>query len=403
MSTAIVSPPLPAAKQMIYCPHCKKTMSEDNFYKFKSGQRDELCKACRTLHINNWEPDTFKPLLQLYDVPYIEAEWNVLRDRAYAKDPKKMTPMSVFGKYLSKMRLKNFSKYSWADTERFEAEAAERAAAEADRKAAELEEVTKAYENGELTEEQFENFKKSQEPEQHFEIGLAPGGGTQIYESGTAPFEKVELIDVGADLSEEDKVYLAMKWGTLYTAAEWVSLEQKYEEFKKSFDIQDAAREDQLLFICKTSLKMHQALDAGDVDSYQKLSKVYDAQMKAGKFTEAQKKEEANKEFDAVGSIVQYCETEAGGGYIEPLSIDTPRDIIDEVLKDMKAYTRSLIEKDPIVFKRIEEFIKKREIYEEQEQDQLLSDDDEGIVELTDEDFYNYNHNIEEQIEEDNS
>ena len=27
------------------------------------------------------------------------------------------------------------------------------------------------------------------------------------------PFEQVEIIDVGADLTQEDKIYLAMKWG----------------------------------------------------------------------------------------------------------------------------------------------------------------------------------------------
>ena len=54
------------------------------------------------MHINNFEPDTFLWLLEKFDVPYIEAEWNVLRDRAYAKDPYKMNGMSVIGKYLAK-------------------------------------------------------------------------------------------------------------------------------------------------------------------------------------------------------------------------------------------------------------------------------------------------------------
>ena len=40
------------------------------------------------------------------DVPYIPEEWNVLRDKAYAKNPNAMNGMSVFGKYLSKMNLK---------------------------------------------------------------------------------------------------------------------------------------------------------------------------------------------------------------------------------------------------------------------------------------------------------
>jgi hypothetical protein len=58
-----------------------------------------------------------------------------------------------------------------------------------------------------------------------------------------------------------------------------------------SFDIQGAARIDTLKKICKTSLKMDQAIDSGDIDSYQKLSRVYDTMMKSAKFTEAQNKD----------------------------------------------------------------------------------------------------------------
>ena len=52
-----------------------------------------------------------------------------------------------------------------------------------------------------------------------------------------------------------------------------------------SFDIQGAARIDTLKMICKTSLKMNEAIDCGDIDSYQKLSRVYDSMMKSAKFT----------------------------------------------------------------------------------------------------------------------
>lgn len=260
-----------------------------------------------------------------------------------------MTPMSVFGKYLSKMKLKQWNMYSWKDTEALRAEADRKAAEAAAEQEARTEEIKKAYENGELTEEQYQSYQEAIKPEQSFEIGFAPGGSTEIFEAGTAPFEKVDLVDVGADLTDEDKIYLAMKWGQLYTAAEWVSLEQKYHEFKDSFDVQDAAREDQLMFICKTSLKMNQALDAGDIDSYQKLSKVYDSHMKAGKFTEAQKKEENKKEFDSIGEIVLFCEKESG--FIPEHEITTPFDIADKDIINMKKYNESLIKEDPTVFK----------------------------------------------------
>ena len=101
---------------MRYCSKCRKTMRSVNFYQYKDGTKCELCKSCLTLHINNFEPDTFLWLLEKFDVPYIPQEWNVLRDRAYQKDPYKMNGMSVFGKYLSKMKLKQFKDDRWADT-----------------------------------------------------------------------------------------------------------------------------------------------------------------------------------------------------------------------------------------------------------------------------------------------
>ena len=56
------------------------------------------------------------------DVPYIPTEWNVLRDKAFAKDPYKMNGMSVIGKYLAKMKLKQWSKYGYADTKKIQEE-----------------------------------------------------------------------------------------------------------------------------------------------------------------------------------------------------------------------------------------------------------------------------------------
>lgn len=99
----------------ICCGKCGKTMASTNFYTYKDGSKCELCKACLTMHINNFDPETYMWLFPKFDVPYIEEEWNVLRDRAYQKDPYKMTGMSVFGKYLSKMKLKQWKDLHWED------------------------------------------------------------------------------------------------------------------------------------------------------------------------------------------------------------------------------------------------------------------------------------------------
>ena len=387
----------------IYCQKCRKTMLDTNFYTYKNGEKCELCKACLTLHINNFEPDTFLWLLEKFDVPYIEAEWNVLRDRAYAKDPHKMNGMSVFGKYLSKMKLKQWKGYTWADTERLKAEAEEKAklyGMAEDKAKQQLEEMKQAYENGEISEAQLKTYEEIHAPEPSY-AGTGSGSG----EYGTDPsgfqypmnsqFEEVQLVDVGADLTDEDKVYLAMKWGRLYRADEWVALEQLYNEFMNSFDIQGAARLDTLKMICKTSLKMNQAIDCGDTDTYQKLSRVYDAMMKSAKFTEAQNKEGKGDFVDSVGEMVAYCEK--NGGQIPRYEIEVPYDVVDKIIDDLKLYNKTLIYEDKALAEEIERYLKNKENAENMRRDREEAKS-KGLdeVELSEEDYMEFQSAIEE-------
>lgn len=387
--------------EQLHCQKCGKTMAETNFYKYKNGTKSEFCKGCLTMHINNWEPETYLWLLEKFDVPYIEAEWNVLRDRAYAKDPHKMNGMSVFGKYLSKMKLKQWNHYTWADTEKLRLEAETKAQLYGNANTISQEEIDtmkEAFENGEISEAQYKTYAATHAPEPSFEI-VSAGTPQQIGFTNNV-FEAVELVDVGADLTEEDKIYLAMKWGRLHTAADWVALEQLYNDFMNSFDIQDAARMDTLKKICKTSLKMDQAIDTGDIDTYQKLSRVYDAMMKAAKFTEAQKKNEEGKSFDSIGELVAFCEKE--GGQIPKYEINYPNDIVDKVIMDLKQYTNSLITQDAGLAQQIEQYIKRKEIAEEQKRNkQQAKENGEDFVELDDADFAAYREQQEEELEHD--
>jgi hypothetical protein len=386
-----------------YCEKCRKTMADVNFYQYKDGTKCELCKACLTLHINNFEPDTFLWLLEKFDVPYIPAEWNVLRDRAYAKDPYKMNGMSVFGKYLSKMKLKQWNKFGWADSEKLQQEAEEKAKAfgrPADIAKEQLEQMEEAFKNGEISEAQYLTYAETHAPEPVIEpTQPAPPPQDSAYPVG-GEFEQVELVDIGAELTQEDKVYLAMKWGRLYKADEWVAMEKLYNEFMNSFDIQGAAREDTLKMICKTSLKMNQAIDCGDVDSYQKLSRVYDAMMKSAKFTEAQNKETKTDFVESVGEMVAYCEKH--GGEIPEFKIDVPYDIVDKIIDDLKQWNKTLIYEDKSLADEIEQFLKKKEIQEEMKRDKEKAKE-KGLdqVELTDEDYIKFKEAIEADKEQD--
>ena len=386
-----------AVSEKCTCIKCKRTLADTKFYTYTDGAKCELCKDCLTMHIDNWDPETFLWILEKFDLPYIESEWNILRDRAYAKDPHKMTGLSVIGKYISKMKLKQFKNYTWADSDRLNQEANVRLQMMGGSAGTEEEQehIKEAYENGEISEAQYKTYIQTTAPEPRFEQISG-----QIKEVGGGFPQDVELIDVGADLTAEDKVYLAMKWGKMYSAADWVALEKMYNDFQNSFDIQDAATDKTLMFICKTSLKMDQALDIGDFDTYQKLSKVYDAQMKSSKFTAAQNKDEKTKQFDAIGELVAYCEKTKGA--IPEYVIDTPLDIVDKVIDDLQAYTRNLITSDSGLAQQIEEYIKKRERADEQRAAKEAAKA-KGLdhIELDDDATVEYKESVAQQIEED--
>jgi hypothetical protein len=385
-------------------------MAVTNFYTHKNKEKAELCKACQTAHIDNWDPETFLWLLKEYDVPWIEPEWNVLRDRAWTAAKQKnpnhpmLTGMSVFGKYLSKMKLKQWNKYNWDDTEMLkEQREAERLAAENGVNTIEEEkiaEMKEAYERGEITEAQYQTYAEIHAPEPEFE--RVDGEIQEVNAAATAQeagFEDVELVDVGADLTDDDKRYLAMKWGRLYRADEWVFLEQKYEGFMNSFDIQGEGRIETMKMICKTLLKMNQAIDCGDVDTYQKLSRVYDTMMKSAKFTAAQDKESKTEFVDSVGAMVAYCEEK--GGQIPRYEIESSYDIIDTIIKDLKEYTKSLIYEDKALAQEIENYLKNKEIAEKMKKEREEARERGEEIELEDKDFQEFTENIQEQKQKD--
>ncbi len=381
------------------CTKCGKSMDEGQFYTYKDGQKTEMCKKCLTMHIDNFEPDTFLWLLEKMDVPYIPEEWNVLRDRAYAKDPHKMNGMSVFGKYLSKMKLKQWKAYGWADGERLREQNAARAEQVREEQAAYEAEIKQQYEEGKISEAQYKTLMSTET--QHAEepvYGLAPQMENNPYNENNFMSED-ELVDPASELTTEDKMYLAMKWGRLYKPNEWVELERKYTEMMNSFDIQDSDTTGTLILICKTYLKMNQAIDCGDVSGYNTLSRVYDTLRKSAKFTAAQNKETKNDYVDSVGELVAICERE---GFIPRFATDIPQDKVDVTLKDMNNYVRKLVTQDLGFGQQIEDSIKKLQIQKEmREQEDDFDFDEDEVDGLKDKDYEEYFEEIQEQKQKD--
>lgn len=393
-----------------YCPKCKRSMEEKTqWYKKRNGEYPELCKQCLTLHVENDKPDTYTWILQELDYPYVEREWIKIYNREYTKDPYKMTGMTVLGRYLSIMKLNQWKDYNgWADNEKIAEDLAKTAEKnggsqkEKEKYEEKVEDMKKRFEQGEISEAQLQTFMAISAPEPPIEF-ISPEpppkkgkGANNPYPENEHPFEEIETVDISALLTLEDKQYLAVKWGKLYTSEEWLFMEKLFVEMMDSFVIQGAARIDTLKTICKTSLKMNAAIDCGDVESFQKYSKVYDSLMKSAKFTEAQNKEAEERDFDSVGAITLLCEQKTG--FIPIQKIDVNFDVFDEVISDMKRWNKEFIEEDPIVSKQIEAFIKKREIKEQMDADEAEAKaEGQDYVKLKDEDIANWTKTIEEQ------
>ena len=406
---------VPDSEDKCKCSRCKKIYKKTNFYKYKDGTYCEMCKLCLTAHVDNFDPSTFVWILEKLDVPYIVPQWNVLRDRAFAANPNKMTGMTVLGKYLAKMRLKNFKDYHYSDTERIakeleEQEEAEKQAREEEKQKYQAELKVKLSE-GKITLAEYQTLVSTETQNEETDwsnqgnviTGQRPKGNPTSYEQALSqaknPFQQDnfipedELMDPGEKLDKEDRLYLAMKWGRLYKPSQWVALEQLYNEFMQSFDIQGAARIDTLKMICKTSLKMNEAIDMGDIDTYQKLSRVYDSMMKAAKFTQAQNKENGGDQLNSASAIVEFVEQKSG--QIPRYQCYEPLDIVDKIIADLKQYNKNLIYEDKSLAQEIEKYLQdKRNVDEIKKDKKQAKERQQDVFYLNDEDFQNYNQAI---------
>ena len=384
-----------ASEQTYYCEKCNRTMNGDSFYssnnleKYPNDGKFPQCKKCMTMHVDNWNPDTYLWILQEADVPYIPDEWNKLM-MSYARDGKKTSGMTILGRYLSKMKLKQYKEYRWKDTDFLQQmanskieQAMKRQGYGAAEIADAIQKATFEVPQGELQEPTF----------------VTPEEQNQFLQEDY--FDRNQDTDFDDDLTDEDRTYLRLKWGKTYKPEEWIRLEQLYNEMMDSYDIQSAGHIDTLKLICKTSLKANQLIDIGDIEGFQKMSKVYDSLMKSGKFTAAQNKAESGEFVDSISELVEICEKQ---GFIPRYHIDTPNDKVDETLADLKFYTRTLVTEEMNLGNLIESAIKEMAKEEAKEEDEDIEDEImslEDVEHLRDEDFEEYGDFLDDEAEAD--
>ena len=389
------------SRETYYCEKCNRTMGEENFYgsnnleKYPDG-KFKICKKCMTMHVDNWNPDTYLWILQEADVPYIPDEWNKLM-ASYAKDKSKVTGMTIIGRYLGKMKLKQFKDYRWKDTEFLQELANNKIEQTMKRQGYDAQQIATA-----INKATFEIPTEPLEEPQFINISDNSLSETEDYFAQTNGAQD----DFNDDLTDEDRLYLRLKWGKAYKPEEWIYLEQLYNDMMESYDIQTAGHIDTLKFICKTSLKMNQLIDIGDIEGFQKVSRVYNELMKSGKFTAAQNKAETGEFVDSVGELIELCEKE---GYIERYYIEKPNDKVDFTIQDMQRYTKTLIEEETNLSNMIETALKQNAKEDEDEKNQLdddiVDDADLSIEELEkslkDEDFEDFEEFKENEINND--
>lgn len=367
-----------------YCEKCCTVKDEKNFYrsnnlqKFPDNGYLNICKDCLTRHVDNFESKTYLPILEMVDVPYVPDEWNKLLQN-YGDKPEKLNGTSIIGRYLAKMRLKQWKDYRWKDTDFLQELAEKRVRDSMEHQGYDPSEIARTIASKDYVTKPPER-PPMPEPE------AAP----------LAPWEAPITEEERGDLTDEDIQYLRIKWGKTYRPDEWIQLETLYNDMMNSYDIQTAGHKDNLKLLCKASLKANQMLDLGDIDGAQKATRMYDTLMKQGNFTAAQNKSEKSNFVDSIGELVKICETQ---GFIPRYYTPDPKDQVDKVILDMQHYNRELVIGELGLGNLIENAIKN--IQKEQEAiEEAAKVNEEDEEEAETEALFNYDDN-EELTEED--
>jgi hypothetical protein len=309
----------------------------------------------------------------MVDVPFIPVEWDALVER-YAKDKNNVSTNTIIGRYLGKMKLKQFSDLVWADTDRI------------------IEEHNEKLRRLKVLEDEQKNRYKQ---------ALISEGATEEEAEQASDMNISDIFDFSSMITKEEKQALMLKWGKLYTEEEWLFLEQFYTQMHNSYDIQTASHEDYLKMIAKTSLKMNQAIDIGDIDGFQKLSKTYDTLMRSAKFTAAQNKAENENYIDSIGEMVALCEAE---GFIPRYHDQEAQDIVDLTIKDISNYLENLVKNELNLGTLIESALKQMQNEQDRgDSDAELTEEDlwdESF--LTDEDYVEFSEMLQEDAAADN-
>lgn len=317
----------------IFCPTCRKTLDEKNFFKTRRTDKHPSgfipeCKTCVALKVDDGDIQTFLPMLKEIDVPYMPSKWRELVQK------KPSGGASIIGKYVSMMRMNQYKKYFWADTENL---------VESERNA-----LIAAFKQDNATETDAE--KRADEAQ-----SLADIQSTQMKTMTTQPAASAmygltpETSKYG--LTQEEIDDLKVKWGEDYSEDQYLQLEQLFKDMKEAYVIQDPIAISNAKMICKLTVKMNRFVDIDDVESSSKISRQLDTFIKTANLAPVQQKDRQQTTF-AISQLAFLVERE--GGFIPEFYIDRPNDKIDQILADMQAYTEHLVRGESNIAEMVE-------------------------------------------------
>lgn len=316
-----------------FCPTCKKTLDEKNFFKTRrtdkhpSGILPE-CKTCITMKVDDGDLGTILPILKEIDLPYYPSKWRELVQK------KPQGGASIIGKYVSMMRMNQYKKYFWKDSESLCQQ--------------EYESLLAAFRQESDSETEAE--KKAEAAQ-----NLSDIQGTQMRTMTTAPAPSTmygltpETSKYG--LTQEEIDELKLTWGEDYTEDQFQQLEQLFNDMKEAYVIQDPIAISNAKMICKLTVKMNRFLDIDDVESSSKISRQLDTFIKTANLAPVQQKDRQQTTF-AISQLAFLVERE--GGFIPEFYIEQPNDKIDQILADMQQYTEHLVRGESNIAEMVE-------------------------------------------------
>lgn len=395
----------PHDEPKIICKKCGRERAATKFFKKKTKERIDICVDCLTMYIDNYDYTTFSWILEMFDIPYIKNVWIKMANDIYLKNPAKFSNRSVIGKYIRTMNMKQYADYCFADSDKLnmaQEMAKERREATVDKDY--VLQLQKELEEGKISKAQYDTLS----PETPSSIDKEEEEFIALKEEAINPIQQgVDEGEIRKQLTDEEYQYLLMKWGYLYQPSQLVQMEKLYNKYANEYEL-NVDREDTLKKICKTSLKMDEALDVGDTQSYQKLASVYDQLRKAGKFTEVQNKEEQERYLDSIGELVALCEREGGPikEFVDP--DEYPQDKVDFTIKDLKSYNYNLATNELNLSDLIQTYIDKLDKAEQSGNDidlnkGLITSKEEEIEEdtLSDQEAIDFQDYLDNEIERD--